>query len=85
MLLQVASSLAAIEGYIINYTKVEPLAQQVSGIVRVENPYLFRGVVQGLHPGTWYTVCVSAFATKGGKQFSSTCSNQLRVATQESG
>ena len=81
---QVGKSLAAIEGYIVNYTVLvsrDPLRRGPSRSVVVNNPYKFRVEVGDLHPATFYSVCVSAYS----KDLTSRCSKIITKKTHESG
>ncbi|KAH9509232.1 Roundabout 2 [Bulinus truncatus] len=79
---EVATSLASIEGYIINYTEVD-LTTNVAGkseIIKITDPYQFRSYITDLRPSSWYQVCIKAYA----RDVTSRCSNSIKVPTKES-
>ncbi|CAL1527760.1 unnamed protein product [Lymnaea stagnalis] len=80
---EVGTSLAAIEGYIINYTMILDLDTAKYGdsrIIKITDPYQFRSFITDLNPFSWYQVCVKAYA----RDVSSRCSNSIKVPTKES-
>ncbi|XP_059143343.1 roundabout homolog 1-like isoform X3 [Physella acuta] len=80
---EVGTSLAAIEGYIINYTLVlelDPVKYGQSSIIKITDPYQFRSFITDLSPYSMYQVCVRAYA----RDVTSRCSKSMKVATKES-
>ncbi|XP_055865507.1 roundabout homolog 1-like isoform X5 [Biomphalaria glabrata] len=79
---EVGTSLASIEGYIINYTAIidlDPLVYGESRIIKITDPYQFRSYITDLRPFSWYQVCIKAYA----RDVTSRCSNSIKVATKE--
>ncbi|BFZ13792.1 hypothetical protein BsWGS_16832 [Bradybaena similaris] len=80
---EVGTSLAAIEGYIVNYTHItdlDPISYGENQVVKITDPYQFKAFITSLNPFSWYEVCVQAYA----RDVTSRCSNSVKVPTKES-